>query len=156
MASENEPDGGTVASAGRGDAGAGLRERNDRLRRALPVIGLAVAAWAVLPPYTGPEIGTSDRVEVADHVVPAVAMLALSLVAMVRARRPARGLFPLVAGLGVLLAGLWMTATHVPLVAQATRDEVSAGTAAYHTLPGLAVVAVGLVWVAAHWSDAAE
>jgi hypothetical protein len=53
---------------------------------------------------------------------------------------------PLIAGLGVLLAGFWMTATHIPLVAQTTRDEVAAGAAIYHTLPGLAVAALGAVW----------
>lgn len=136
------------------DPGAPAAGRGASLRRALPVVGLVVAAWAVLPPYTGPEIGTSTRVEVADHVVPAVLMIALSVAALATARRPAPGLFALVAGLGVLLAGLWMTATHVPLVAQATRDEVAAGAAAYHTAPGLAVLALGVVWVAAHWGDA--
>ncbi|MFP5375461.1 MAG: hypothetical protein ACLGIO_01590, partial [Acidimicrobiia bacterium] len=98
----------------------------------------------------------STRVEVADHVVPTVLMIALSVAALASARRPAPGLFPLVAGMGVLLAGLWMTATHVPLVAQASRDEVSAGAAAYHTVPGLAVLALGVVWVAAHWGDASD
>ncbi|MGH9151567.1 MAG: hypothetical protein ACRD03_03970, partial [Acidimicrobiales bacterium] len=56
------------------DPGAPAAGRGASLRLALPVAGLVVAAWAVLPPYTGPEIGTSTRVEVADHVVPAVLM----------------------------------------------------------------------------------
>ncbi len=79
------------------------------------------------------------------------------MAALARARRsPTPGFFPLVAGLGVLLAGFWMTATHVPLVAQAMRDEVGAGVAAYHTLPGLAVVILGAVWAWANWSDEPE
>ena len=155
MASEDDTGAPAPAASGRDQAGPGRPRDDAALRRALPVLGLLVAGLAVLPPYTGPEIGTSDRVEVADHVVPAVLMAVLALVALVRGRRPATGLFPLVAGLGITLAGLWMTATHVPLVAQATRDEVTYGTAAYHTVPGLVVLALGLVWVVTHWSDAA-
>lgn len=155
MASDSEPNAGVVSGAERDDAAAGgAPRRNESLRRALPVIGLITAAVAVLPPYTASDIGTSMRVEVADHVIPAGVMVALSLGALARRRRPGAGMFPLVAGLGVLLAGLWMTATHLPLVAQATRDEVDAGVAAYHTVPGLIVLGFGIVWVAAHWSDA--
>lgn len=153
MASEHET--GTALAAADPDGVAGGRGGGTSRRRALPVVGLVVAAIAVLPPYTGPEIGTSDKVEVADHVVPAVLMALLSLAALVAGRRPRPGMFPLVAGLGITLAGLWMTATHVPLVAQATRDEVSYGTAAYHTVPGLLVLALGLVWTATHWGDVA-
>ena len=155
MASDSELNTGAVAGDGRDDVSTGAPRRNESLRRALPVLGLVAAGVAVLPPYTASDIGTSTRVEVADHVVPAVLMVLLSLVALARRRDPAPGMFPLVAGLGVLLAGLWMTATHLPLVAQARRDEVDAGIAAYHTIPGLIVVVVGLVWVSAHWSDTA-
>ncbi|HSH58767.1 MAG TPA: hypothetical protein VK988_03820 [Acidimicrobiales bacterium] len=49
-----------------------------------------------------------------------------------------------------------MTATHIPVVAQATRDEVAAGAAIYHTVPGLAVAALGAVWTWVHWSDDTE
>ena len=157
MAPDSELNTGAVAEGAEGgahDASTGGPRRNESLRRALPVVGLVAAAVAVLPPYTASDIGTSTRVEVADHVVPAVLMVVLSLVALARRHQPAPGMFPLVAGLGVLLAGLWMTATHLPLVARASRDEVDAGIAAYHTVPGLLVVVVGAVWVTAHWSDA--
>ncbi len=124
----------------------------------LPVAGLVIAAWAVLPPYSGPTINTSTRVEVADHVVPAILLVAVSVWGFLRVRgapAPPDGSGMLVAGFGVLLAGLWMTATHVPLVAQARRDEVSWAAANYHTLPGLVVLALGAVWVIRHWADAA-
>lgn len=154
MASDSELNAGVVAGSERDDAAAGgAPRRNESLRRALPVMGLIAAAVAVLPPYTSSDIGTSMRVEVADHVIPAVVMVVLSLGALARRRRTTSGTFPLVTGLGVLLAGLWMTATHLPLVAQATRDEVDVGIAAYHTVPGLIVLGLGVVWVAAHWSD---
>lgn len=39
-------------------------------RSALPVAGLVVAAWAVLPPYAGPSLVLDPTVEVIDHVLP--------------------------------------------------------------------------------------
>lgn len=59
----------------------------------------------------------------------------------------------LLAGMGIVLAGFWMTATHVPLVLQAMDGEVSWGAALYHTAPGLAVMAVGGFWSARFWAD---
>lgn len=127
-----------------------------RLRRALPLAGLVIGVWALLPPYTGPSLDTETRVEVADHVVPSALLLALSVAALVVSwRGPPPGQFPLLAGFGVLLAGVWMTATHVPLVNQARSGQVTAAAAAFHTVPGLVVLALGAVWVAAHWSDEA-
>lgn len=118
----------------------------------LPVLGLLAAAWALIPPYSGPEINTAMRVEVADHVVPAIVLVAVSLWALVVVRaRTEPGSALLVAGLVVLLAGLWMTATHVPLIRQARQDVVSNAAAAYHSAPGLAVLLLGLVWSAKEW-----
>ncbi|MEO6121695.1 MAG: hypothetical protein ABIW46_04475 [Acidimicrobiales bacterium] len=123
----------------------------------LPIAGLVIGVWALLPPYSGPEINTATRVEVADHVVPAALLLGISLWALLAARRPSSGSGSamLVAGFGVVLAGLWMTATHLPLVAQARRDQVTEAAAAYHTIPGLVVLALGAIWAARHWSAAA-
>lgn len=125
----------------------------------MPFLGLAVALWALLPPYSGPELDTEMRVEIADHVVPSVLMIVLSVVALVRSRGSGaegdNGSFMLLAGLGILLAGFWMVATHVPLVAQARRGDVTNGAAAYHTAPGVAVMLLGLVWAALHWNDSA-
>lgn len=99
------------------------------------------------------------RVEIADHVVPSILIIVLSVAALARKRptgaAPEAGSFMLIAGLGILLAGFWMVATHVPLVAQARRGEVPGGTAAYHTVPGVAVMLLGLLWTTLHWNDAA-
>lgn len=130
---------------------------SEQRRGLLPVLGLAAGLWAVLPPYSGPPLNTAGVVEVVDHVVPGVVLLALSagmLAVTRRATRPGPAMF--VAGLVVLLAGIWMTATHVPLVAQATEGLAPAGAVVYHTLPGLAITVLGLVWVAAHWAEAGE
>jgi len=128
------------------------------LRRALPFLGLVIGLWAVVPPYTGPALNTEMRVEIADHVVPSILVLGLSVTALVLNRRrgagSTAGTFMLLAGMGILLAGFWMIATHVPLVTQSRRGEVPGGTAAYHTAPGIAVTLFGLVWTAVHWNDA--
>ncbi len=124
------------------------------LKRALPVLGLLTAAWSVIPPYAR-DIGTEPRIEIADHVVPAVVLVAVSALALWMRSARNRGTLLFIAGLVVLLAGLWMTATHVPLLAQARRHEVASGDAWFHTIPGLAVLALGFAWAAAYWSDAA-
>ncbi len=113
-----------------------------------------MAAWALLPPYTGPELNTEMRVEVADHVIPALVVVAVSVAVMLLPRREVLPVLPLVAGFVVLLAGLWMVSTHIPLVAQATRGEVPWSATVYHAAPSAAAFVLGLVWAVAHWSDA--
>ncbi len=116
--------------------------------------GLLAGAWALLPPYTGPALATADAVEFADHVVPGVAILAVSLAAALIARRGASGSLLFAAGLVVALAGFWMTATHLPLVLQAMRAEAPWGATIYHSLPGLAVLALGTLWAATYRAGA--
>ncbi len=127
----------------------------EQFRRLVPATGLFAGAWALLPPYSGPALDTAMRVEIADHVVPGIAVLVVSVVSLLVARNGAGGAgFMLVAGLAVLLAGLWMTATHVPLVIDATRDRAPAGATLYHAAPGVAVLALGFLWAAFYWSEA--
>lgn len=123
--------------------------------RTLPLLGLVVGAWALLPPYSGPELNTEMRVEVADHVVPGVVVILAALVALALAQRASRlDRVLLGAGLAVLLAGFWMTATHVPLVAQALRDEAPVGGTIYHGVPGLVVGFLGAAWSGRYWTAA--
>lgn len=128
-------------------------------RSNLPYAGLVVGVWATVAPYVllGPDLNAEGSVEFADHVVPGLVMIVLSGVTLLRDRRATvAGSFPLVAGFVVLLAGLWMTLTHLPLVRDARNGLVTDGVAAWHTVPGLVVLVLGVVWVAAYWSDAAE
>ena len=131
------------------------------LRQGLPYAGLVVAGWAMLAPYVllGPDINAAAKNEVADHVVPGVLIVLVSVAMLVRARSrvPESG-FPLVAGLLVALAGVWMAATHLPLVNQARRGEagVTYDVAAWHTIPGVVVLVLGLVWAGAYWSSAPD
>lgn len=137
------------------------------VRRWLPWMGLGVGAWALLPVFSGPPLNTDPTVEFVDHVIPAMVIVPLCLVALTlrsradRSRRarpddpkPRAGLFMI--GLGVLLAGLWMLATHFPLVLQAIDGEAPWAGTIYHTTSGLAVFGVGLLWSVAHWADTAE
>lgn len=135
------------------DAAAGSRRRLTD-GQGVPLVGLAVGVWAMLPPYVGPRLATDAKVEVVDHVVPGVVVLAIAVTAMVIGRQTPRGAISLlVAGFTATLAGIWMIATHLPLVAQAMRHEVAWVPVAHHTLPGLAVAALGLVWTARHWQQ---
>ena len=121
--------------------------------RVLAGAGLLVGIWAFLPPYTGPALNTAARVEFADHVVPAIVVVAISALALVVGRRRGTDWLLFAAGLGVVLAGFWMTATHLPLVVQAMRGEAPWGATVYHSLPGLAVLGLGVAWALTYRSE---
>jgi hypothetical protein len=115
-----------------------------------------VAIWAALPHFVTPHLNTANSAEIADHVVPGLVVLALcgaTLAAQARGG-PRRGALHFVAGLALTLAGLWMVATHVPLVAQATRGEAPWPGTIYHSAAALAVLGFGLLWTAVHWDSA--
>ena len=127
------------------------------LARILPFVGLGIALWASLPQYSGPKLNVEASKEVADHIVPAVAVLLASLVAIWAGRRPeGPGAYRFMAGLAVLLAGLWMMATHVPLIFQALRDEAPWPATIYHNSSAFAVFGLGLLWATATWSEAGD
>ncbi len=128
------------------------------LPRLMPLVGLPVALWASLPKYSGPAINTTATTEIVDHIVPAVLILLASIVGILAGRRPGGpGALRLIAGMAVMLAGLWMLATHFPLVAQTMRGGPDAATWAatiYHTAPALAVFGLGLLWSTVTWAEA--
>jgi hypothetical protein len=132
------------------------RHTGSRARRACLFLAPVIGAWAVVPPYLGPKLDVATRVEVADHVVPGVAVLLASLATVLTLRRAQSAVVTYVAGLVILLAGLWMVATHLPLVRQAVHQEVPVGAVAFHAVPGLAVVALGSVWSVTAWSSSAS
>ena len=127
------------------------------LARILPLVGLGVAFWASLPKYSGPALNTAADAEVASHVIPAVVVLLAAIVGILAGRRAqGPGALRLIAGMTVLLTGMWMLATHLPLVAQATRGEAPWAGTIYHTASALAVFGLGLLWSTVTWSEAGD
>lgn len=127
------------------------------LARILPLVGLPVALWASLPRYSGPKLNVAQSTEMVDHVIPAIVVLLASLAGIAASRRATGpGATRFLAGMAVLLAGLWMMATHLPLVAQASRGDAPWPATIYHTSAALAVFGLGLLWATVTWSEAAE
>jgi hypothetical protein len=117
--------------------------------------GLVVALWASLPKYSGPKLNTAPGKEVADHVIPAVLVAVVCLIGLYVVRRsPRPGPTLFVCGATVFLAGLWMMATHLPLVAQAMRGDAPWPASIYHSSAAFAVFGLGLLWSATYWSEA--
>lgn len=97
----------------------------------------------VLPPFVGPELGTALQLELIDHAVPGVVVTAAAGGLLGWPRLPQMALFA--GGLVVTLAGLWATATHVPLVVQ-VGGQVDWVPAIHHFLPGPVVLLLGAGW----------
>ena len=126
----------------------------------LPLLGLLVGVWAIIPPYVHAfgKLNVEDRVEFADHVVPGIVVLVVSALGLVllRSARPSP-LLLFVGGGVIALAGLWMVATHLPLISQARDEIVPGGAVVWHGLPGLAVSLLGGAWTVRYWeSETAE
>lgn len=130
------------------------------LARLMPLVGLGVALWASLPQYSGPKLNVESSKEVADHIIPAVAVLLASVAGIMASRRPqGPGGIRFIAGMAVLLAGLWMMATHIPLLLQTMRGDADAASwpaTIYHTSSALAVFGLGLLWSTVTWSEAGD
>ncbi|HVL07249.1 MAG TPA: hypothetical protein VM388_14765 [Acidimicrobiales bacterium] len=128
------------------------------LARLMPLIGLGVAVWASLPQYSGPKLYVEASKEVADHIIPAILVLMASIVGIMAGRRPqGPGALRLIAGMVVLLAGLWMMATHIPLLLQTMRggpDAASWAATIYHLASAMAVFGLGLLWSTVTWAEA--
>lgn len=128
------------------------------LARLMPLVGLGVAVWASLPQYSGPKLYVEASKEVADHIIPAILVFLACIVGILAGRRPqGPGALRLIAGMAVLLAGLWMMATHVPLLLQTIRggpDAASWPATIYHFASALAVFGLGLLWSTVTWAEA--
>lgn len=119
---------------------------------ALAAVLGALGAWSIVVPYLGPRLGfelaVAGRVEVVDHVVPGLAIGAGGALALSLLRGGRSGSVPSLAlACAIALAGLWITATHVPLLADAGRGLVPWGTAWFHAAPGALILALALALV---------
>lgn len=111
--------------------------------------GVLLGTWALLPRYVGPalELGPrGDQLEFVDHTVPGALVIVLSLAALLLVRLTAAGTLLFGSGLLIVLAGLWMDATHLPLVLQALRDQAPWPATLHHSLPGVAILLFGILW----------
>ena len=127
------------------------------LARVLAYVGLGIAFWASMPQWSGPKLNVEASKEVADHIVPAIVVVFASLVGIWASRRPqGPGAFRFMAAMAVLLAGLWMMATHIPLLLEATRDEAPWPATIYHNSSAFAVFGLGLLWATVTWSEAGD
>lgn len=119
--------------------------------RPLAAIVLFFAVWATTAPYAGKalalEVDTRAIVEVVDHVIPGAVVIAVALGALLADRLALPG------ALAAILAGFWMSGTHVPLLAQAAREEVGLGSALWHTLPCFAVFMLAAAGGVLAWVD---
>ena len=137
--------------------GAEVRPPGPDLPALVSFAGLFVAVWASLPRYSGPKLNVAASTEVVDHVIPAFVVLLCSVVAIFAGRRASGpGSTRFLAGMGVLLAGLWMMATHLPLVAEARRGDAPWVATIYHTSAALAVFGLGLLWATVTWAEAGD
>ena len=114
-----------------------------------PLTSLVLGTWAILPPYLGRRLGVPRSAEVIDHVVPAILVIVVSLLAIAGVTRLSTADTPLAAV--VLAAGVWMTATHLSLIGQAVRHEAPRLTVLHHAAPGAVLLVLGAWWLASSW-----
>jgi hypothetical protein len=111
----------------------------------------AVGAWTVIVPYLGHAlgltVGVAARVEVIDHVIPGLIVVAASLYLRAQARRAALAgeRFALPAAGLCLLAGFWVLITHLPLLGDAARSDQAWDAAIWHSVAALPIVILA-VW----------
>jgi hypothetical protein len=110
-----------------------------------------LGAWTIIVPYLGRAIGlevnVASSVELIDHVVPGTLIAAIGVYLTLDAhRKAAPGWGRLILGGVSFLAGFWVLATHVPLLADAFAGKVGWGPALWHAGPSLPVVLLSL-WV---------
>lgn len=102
----------------------------------LLVLGAAVAVTPAAARAVGLVVDVPARLEVIDHVVPGIAVVLAGAGGLLAVRR-GNELLVAVAVAVAVLAGIWTTSTHVPLLAQAAQGLVTWPAATFHTVPGL-------------------
>jgi len=113
----------------------------------------AIGAWTAIVPYLGRALGlvvkVPARVEIVDHVIPGLLVFATALYLRRLAGRGAlaEGPAAILASGVAFLAGFWVLATHVPLLADAARADVSWPAAIWHSIAALPVVVLACWFV---------
>ncbi|MGI8411611.1 MAG: hypothetical protein ACR2LV_02805 [Solirubrobacteraceae bacterium] len=124
-----------------------------RMEMRLAAILCALGALTVAVPYLGHAIGlgvnVDAKLEIVDHVVPGTLVAAIggSLFLLVRRGQPVAE-WVMQVGSGIcFLAGIWVLATHVPLLADAAGGSAHWGAALWHASTALPVVVISLWYV---------
>jgi len=126
--------------------------------------GVLIGSWVAASIFVGPQLDLGPRrteLEFADHVLPGavviVICLAVVLALVVGKRfRPAAPSLLFYAGLGISLAGVWTTATHVPLILQAFRDQAPWPAALNYSIPAFLMLLFGIGWCSLYRGPFAE
>jgi hypothetical protein len=109
-----------------------------------------IGVWTVAVPSIGDALGlsvaVSGRVEIIDHIVPGalVAVGGLYLMRSARGRPLASGRFTLRVSCVVFLAGMWVLATHLPLLADAATSDQAWDAAIWHAAGALPILVASL------------
>jgi hypothetical protein len=127
-----------------------------KLALAVGVLG----AYSIVVPFLGDAIGldinVAAKLEVVDHVIPGVvaALSAAFAYGKLRSGTAGASLAYLAAVGAAILAGLWITTTHIPLLLQAGRDSVGWAPALWHSIPGIPVfILAGVLYAVSPTED---
>ncbi len=127
------------------------RSKELRWETLLGVLGV----WSIAVPFAATALGmhldVTRRLEIADHVVPGLAIAGAAALLILAWRRALPNTWMAPTALGIIfLGGLWITATHVPLIIQAADGRVRApwDASIFHSLwgPPVALVSLWLLW----------
>jgi hypothetical protein len=115
--------------------------------RALAVLAI-LGLLATLPPYLGPPLGLklgkiAHSVEIVDHVIPGVLIFLCAGASwfLLRAGRIKENSLGLAGAVAVcMLAGVWQTSSHVPLVLDGGQPQSPWGAVIWHSTLGPIIV----------------
>ncbi|MFP5364897.1 MAG: hypothetical protein ACLGI5_19430 [Thermoleophilia bacterium] len=134
-----------LADAPHGDTRLTPQDAAPKRTRQLAAALITVGLWGILAPYAGPEVDVSSTVEFVDHVVPGAIVVTTAIFAIQRGASEF-----LTAAVG-LLAALWMTVTHIPLVAAAARDQTPWDGAIWMFVPSALLLLLTGLAAASAW-----
>ncbi len=121
------------------------------MTRALASLAV-IGALSAVPPYLGPAIGLElghidASVEVVDHVVPGLVTFLAAGASFLLLRAGRIRVDSLVLAIAVavcMLAGVWETSSHIPLILDGGRPETPWGAVILHSTLGPVVAALSL------------
>ncbi|MEJ7787331.1 MAG: DUF6529 family protein [Solirubrobacteraceae bacterium] len=117
---------------------------------ALGILG----AWALAVPYVaaaaGLELDLAPKLEVIDHVVPGAVILGASAIVLaLRRQDPAAHEVPVIGTVAIaMLAALWITTSHIPLLGEAAQGSAPLAASLLHGAAGPPVLLLSL-WLLA-------